>query len=180
MFFLLRSKRWVINLRREDLMKYSTEQLYAQYTVCANHFEDSPFMNPAQKNRPIHNAVPTLIAQHNAPLKLTPKWQPCKHQSMMNCLHMSSSERKLKKEAGYLVYPTIAMVQFLENLENVFCVIFEGIVHMPFILTWLCKSADKHCQFLTYSDIKCKLRVQNMVKLYMKVHILHALKCSNP
>ena len=43
-------------------MKYSTEQLYVQYTVCANHFEDSQFMNPAQKNRLIHNAVPTLIA----------------------------------------------------------------------------------------------------------------------
>ena len=42
---------------------------------------------------------------------------------------------KTYKEAGCLVYPTIAMVQFLENLENVFCAIFEGIVHMPFILT---------------------------------------------
>ena len=72
-FFLLRSKRWVINLRREDLMEYSTEQLYAQYTVCANHFEDSQFMNPAQKNRLIHNAVPTLIAQHNAPPKADTK-----------------------------------------------------------------------------------------------------------
>ena len=59
-------------------MKYSTEQLYAQYTVCANHFEDSQFMNPAQKNRLIHNAVPTLIAQHNAPPKLTPKRPPPK------------------------------------------------------------------------------------------------------
>ena len=59
-------------------MKYSTEQLYAQYTVCANHFEDSQFMNPAQKNRFIHNAVPTLIAQHNAPPKLTPKRPPHK------------------------------------------------------------------------------------------------------
>ena len=42
---------------------------------------------------------------------------------------------KTYKEAGCLVYPTIALVQFLENLENVFCAIFEGIVHMPFILT---------------------------------------------
>ena len=71
------------------------------------------------------------------------------------------------------------MVQFLENLESLFYAIFEGIVHMPFILTRLCKSADKHCQFLTCTDIKCKLQVQNMVKLYMKVHIFHALKCSN-
>ena len=67
---------------------------------------------------------------------------------MMNCLHMSSSEIKL-----CLVYPTIAMVQFLENLESLFYAIFEGIVHMPFILTQLCKSADKHCQFLTCTDI---------------------------
>ena len=35
-------------------------------------------MNPAQKNRLIHNAVPTLIAQHNAPPKLTPKRPPPK------------------------------------------------------------------------------------------------------
>ena len=59
-------------------MKYSTEQLYAQYTVCANHFEDRQFMNPTQKNRLIHNAVPTLIAQHNALPKLTPKRPPPK------------------------------------------------------------------------------------------------------
>ena len=87
--------------------------------------------------------------------------------------------KKTYKEPSCLVYPTIAMVQFLENLESLLCAIFEGIVHMPFILTWLCKSADKHCQFLTCTDIKCKLRVQNMVKLYMKVCIFHALKCSN-
>ena len=68
------------------------------------------------------------------------------------------------------------MVQFL---ENVFCAIVEGIVHMPFILTYLHKNAEKHCQFLTCSDIKCKLRVQNMVKLYMKVCIFHVLKHSN-
>ena len=65
-------------------MKYPTEQLYAQYTVCANHFEDSQFMNPAQKNRLIHNAVPTLITQHNAPPKLTPKRPPPK-QTLYSC-----------------------------------------------------------------------------------------------
>ena len=41
---------------------------------------------------------------------------------------------KTYKEAGYLVYPTIAIVQFLENLENVSCAIFDRIVHIPFIL----------------------------------------------
>ena len=86
---------------------------------------------------------------------------------------------KTYKEAGCLVYPTIALVQFLENLENVLCAIFEGIVHMPFILTQLCKSADKNSRFLTCSDIQCKVSIQNMVKLYLKVCIFHALKHSN-
>ena len=82
-------------------------------------------------------------------------------------------------EKGCLVYPTLAMVNFVENLENIFCALFEGIVHMPFLLTRLCKSADEYCQFLICTEIKCKLRVQNMVKLYMKVRIFHALKLSN-
>ena len=86
---------------------------------------------------------------------------------------------KTYKETGCLLYPTIAIAQFLENLESLFCAIFEGIVYIPFIFIWLCKSADKHCQFLTCTDIKCKLRVQNMVKLYMKVQIFYALKHNN-
>ena len=86
---------------------------------------------------------------------------------------------KSYQEKGCLVYPTLAMVNFVENLENMFCALFEGIVHMPFHLTRLCKSADEYCQFLTCTEIKCKLRVQNMVKLYMKVRIFHALKHSN-
>ena len=34
---------------------------------------------------------------------------------------------KTYKEAGCLVYPTIAMVQYLENLENIFCAILKGL-----------------------------------------------------
>ena len=54
-------------------MSYSTEKLSKQYTVCANHFEDNQFMNPAMKNRLFHNAVPTIFDIPNPPLKLTPK-----------------------------------------------------------------------------------------------------------
>ena len=86
---------------------------------------------------------------------------------------------KTYQEKGCLVYPTLTMVNFVENLENMFCTLFEGIVHMPFLLTRLCKSAEEYCQFLTCTEIKCKLRVKNMVKLYIKVRIFHALKCSN-
>ena len=43
------SKQQVINMRRADLEKYSIEQLYHGYTLSANHFEDSQFMNPQAK-----------------------------------------------------------------------------------------------------------------------------------
>ena len=39
-------------------MKYSTEQLYAPYTVCANHFEDRQFMNPAKKEQTYPQCCP--------------------------------------------------------------------------------------------------------------------------
>ena len=86
---------------------------------------------------------------------------------------------KTYQEAGVLVYPTLAMVQFVQSLENLFCATFEAIVHMPFVVTRLCKSAEKEYQFLTCSETKCILRVQKMGKLYMKVQIFHALKCGN-
>ena len=68
-----RSKQWVINTRRADLEKYSTEQLYNGYTLCANHFEDSQFMNPQAKIKLIHNALPTLFDVPNPPPKLALK-----------------------------------------------------------------------------------------------------------
>ena len=68
-----RSKQWVINTKRADLEKYSTEQLYNGYTLCANHFEDSQFMNPQAKMKLIHNALPTLFDVPNPPPKLALK-----------------------------------------------------------------------------------------------------------
>ena len=67
-----RSKQWVINLRRKDLMSYSTKKLNEQYTVCANHFEDNQFMNSAMKNRLIHNAHPIIFDIPNPPPKHHP------------------------------------------------------------------------------------------------------------
>ena len=67
------SKQQVINTRRADLDKYSTEQLYKCYTLCANHFEDSQFMNPQAKKSLIHNALPTLFDVPNPPPKLALK-----------------------------------------------------------------------------------------------------------
>ena len=53
-------------------MTYSTEKLHKQYHVCANHFEDSQFMNISTKNKLIHTAIPTLMNLPNPP----PKWTP--------------------------------------------------------------------------------------------------------
>ena len=83
---------------------------------------------------------------------------------------------KTYQEAGALVYPTLAMVQFVQSLENLFCVIFEDIVHIPFVFTRLCKSAEKEYQFLTCRETKCILRVQKMGKLYMKVWIFQCIE----
>ena len=73
----------------------------------------------------------------------------------------------------------MAMVSFVENLERICCSSFEQIIYMPFILTQLCKLADEECQFFTCQEMKCILKVKNMVKLYMKVRMHHGLKRSN-
>ena len=78
-----RSKQWVINTRRADLEKYSTEQLYNGYTLCANHFEDSQFMNPQAKIKLIHNALPTLFDVPNPPPKLALKWPSPKERNII-------------------------------------------------------------------------------------------------
>ena len=61
-------------------MSYSTVKFNKQYTVCANHFEDNQFMNPAMKNRLIHNAVPTILIYqiHHQNSHLNPNFQSTK------------------------------------------------------------------------------------------------------
>ena len=48
---------------------------------------------------------------------------------------------KMYQEAGYLVYPTPAMITFVDRLETLFCGISEGVIHMPHVLATLCKCA---------------------------------------
>ena len=49
---------------------------------------------------------------------------------------------KTYQEAGCLVYPTPAMITFVDSLETHFFGIFEGIIHMPHVLARLCKCSD--------------------------------------
>ena len=88
-------------------------------------------------------------------------------------------KQKAYKDQGSLIYPTLAMAKFVDNLETVFCSIFEGIVYMPFVLRRLCKSAEKYCEFLTCQTEECRGRVRKMMLLYMRVRIYHSLKKSN-
>ena len=88
-----RSKQWVINIRRADLESYTAEHLYKFYNVCANHFEDSQFMNPAKRNSLIHNAVPTIFDVPNPPPLLTPRRPiPKRHETVQTATTLSPEE----------------------------------------------------------------------------------------
>ena len=85
---------------------------------------------------------------------------------------------KTYQEAGCLVYLTPAMITFVDRLEKLFCVIFEGIINMPHVVARLCKCSDDFWTFLKCMAVQCSLWLKSMVKLYMKVWIFHALKRS--
>ena len=61
-----RCKRWVINTRREDLMKKDEKYLSKNCKLCADHFEESMFRSNA-KNRLKEDAIPTIFAIPNPP-----------------------------------------------------------------------------------------------------------------
>ena len=83
---------------------------------------------------------------------------------------------KTYKEGGSLVHPTLTIANFVEHLKTMFCAIFEGIIHMSFVLNRLYKIAEEYCKFLSCKQEKCSVRIGSMVKLYMKVRIHHLAK----
>ena len=92
---------------------------------------------------------------------------------------MSFCEIKHIKRQAALVYPTPAMITFVDRLETLFYGILQGIIQMPHVLASLCKCADDFCTFLKCKEVQYSLQLKSMVKLYMKVQIFHALKRSN-
>ena len=56
-----RCRQWVVNCRTVGLDNKSTEQLHKNFLVCADHFADSMFMNCMERNKLVHNAVPTIF-----------------------------------------------------------------------------------------------------------------------
>lgn len=63
---ICRSKKWVINCQRKDLLQKSSEYLHRNCRMCTVHFEQSQFMN-TNKNSLIKSAVPTVFAINNRP-----------------------------------------------------------------------------------------------------------------
>ena len=63
-------------------------------------------------------------------------------------VHEFLQEEKKDQEACCLVYPTPAMITFVDRLETLFIGIFEGIIHMEHVLARLCKCADDFYTFL--------------------------------
>src|SRR6218665_2040072 len=56
----VRCKQWVINTRREDLDKKTTEEIHKNNILCSAHFEESQFTNKSW-NKLNWNAIPTLF-----------------------------------------------------------------------------------------------------------------------
>ena len=86
---------------------------------------------------------------------------------------------KTYREEGCLIYPTLEMLHFVESLEEIFNTRFRSIIGTPGIMATLCKSTDREVRFLNCVKDSCILKLQAMIKLYMKVRIHHAIKMSD-
>ena len=76
-----RSKRWVINCRRDDLMKKDANYLYNQCRMCDEHFDASQFMDQASKRSLVWDAIPTIFPVRNPQHLLTPKRKAPTHRA---------------------------------------------------------------------------------------------------
>ena len=70
--FIFRSKQWMVNCRRADLDGLTVERLNSSHRLCANHFEQSQFMN-FRRDSLVFNAVPTIFDVPNPPVTLQMK-----------------------------------------------------------------------------------------------------------
>ena len=76
-----RSKRWVINCHRDDLMKKDANYLYNQCRMCDGHFDASQFMDPASKRSLVWDAITTIFPVRNPQHLLTPKRKAPTHRA---------------------------------------------------------------------------------------------------
>jgi hypothetical protein len=68
-----RCAAWVQNSRLTSLEGQTPEYLHKNRGFCADHFEECIFMNTANKNKLVVNAVPTLFDVPNPPPQVATK-----------------------------------------------------------------------------------------------------------
>ena len=79
-----------------------------------------------------------------------------------------------------LFYPTEIFVKLVENWESKFEQYIDDVVHMNGILGRLFRIAKSSCDsFLVCPEPMCQLRLQAMLKLYMKVRLHSVIKRAN-
>ncbi|KAK3879437.1 hypothetical protein Pcinc_015989 [Petrolisthes cinctipes] len=101
-----RSRRWVQHSRREDLLGRTSESLYRSCVFCAEHFEDSQFMN-SDKKKLVWDAVPTKFDVPNLPPQVTSKRPP-----------RTSRDPIPNKKSKLLASPTDKGSQIVELMQS--------------------------------------------------------------
>lgn len=108
--FLYRCKKWVISSRLEKLDSKSAEELYRNYSLCSNHFEDSQFMNAKLKNKLIKTALPALFDVPNPPPIVTPQ-----RRSVKRSLDQPKPASKRTRGIITYIYPVLLVIFILEE-----------------------------------------------------------------
>ena len=87
---------------------------------------------------------------------------------------------KAVKIENALVYPSECFIEFVDKLEAYFVRVFSAVKYMANIRHRLCQNADSlHTDLLLCKSVVCGAKLKAMVKLYLKVRLLHALRVSN-
>ena len=98
------------------------EDLHKNYRICADHFEPSQFMNPENRNKLIHCAVPTLFNIPNPPHKLQGKRQlPFRKQTsnpQETCVKLNDCEDPLTVKTPEPVTPEPDNVETVVNTRR--------------------------------------------------------------
>ena len=87
---------------------------------------------------------------------------------------------KTYKDSGALIYPSTIFSHFVQNLEDLFCALFGGIMYEKDVLKKLCEhGCGEIPQLIKCGNVHCTIRLHEYVKLYMTIRIHHAIKISN-
>ena len=87
---------------------------------------------------------------------------------------------KTYKDSRALIYPSTIFSHFVQNLEDLFCALFGGIMYEKDVLKTLCEhGCDEIPQLIKCGNVHCTIRLHEYVKLYMTIRIHHAIKISN-